>query len=194
MIGAIAGDIIGYVYEHEPIKTKEFPLFTEESRYTDDTVLTIAIAHALLNDRDYSKYLRAWGRKYPNAGYGKSFLTWLAVVDHPPYGSYGNGAAMRVSPIGWACTSIDEVLVEAQRSAAVSHNHPDGIKGAQAVALAVYLARTGATKADIKSELTKRFAYDLERTVTAIRQSYSFDVSCQGSVPESIICFLESDS
>ena len=101
---------------------------------------------------------------------------------------------MRVSPIGWACTSIDEVLVEAQRSAAVSHNHPDGIKGAQAVALAVYLARTGATKADIKSELTKRFAYDLERTVTAIRQSYSFDVSCQGSVPESIICFLESDS
>lgn len=146
MIGAIAGDIIGSDYERKPIKTKDFPLFSDGSTFTDDTVLTIAIAHALQNDRDYAKSLRMFGRKYPNAGYGKSFITWIAVDGHPPYGSWGNGAAMRVSPIGWACSSVDEVLLEAERSAVVSHNHPEGIKGAQAVALAVYLARIGSTK------------------------------------------------
>ena len=194
MLGAIAGDIIGSVYEHQPIKTKDFPLFSDGSTFTDDTVLTIAVADALLDDRDYAKSLRKFGRKYPNAGYGKSFLTWLAVDGHPPYGSWGNGSAMRVSPIGWACNSIDEVLREAERSAVVSHNHPEGIKGAQAVALAVYLARTGSTKTEIKSEITERFGYELERTVDDIRPTYAFDVSCQGSVPESIICFLESVS
>ena len=141
MLGAIAGDIIESVYEHQPIKTKDFPPFSEDSTFTDDTVLTIAVADALLNDRDYAKSLRAWGRKYPNAGYGKSFITWLAVDGHPPYNSWGNGSAMRVSPIGWACNSIEEVLLEAERSAVVSHNHPEGIKGAQAVALAVTLLK-----------------------------------------------------
>ena len=165
MLGAIVGDIIGSVYEHQPIKTKDFPLFSDDSRYTDDTVLTVAIAHALLNDRDYALSLRTWGRKYPDAGYGNSFITWLAVDGHPPYGSWGNGSAMRVSPIGWLCSSIDEVLREAERSAVVSHNHPEGIKGAQAVALAVYLARTDGTKAEIKNEITNRFGYALERTV-----------------------------
>ena len=120
MLGAIAGDIIGSVYERQPIKTKDFLLLSEGSTFTDDTVLTVAIAEALLNDRDYAKSLRTWGRKYPTAGYGKSFITWLAVDDHPPYGSWGNGSAMRVSPIGWACSSIDEVLAEAERSAVVS--------------------------------------------------------------------------
>lgn len=194
MLGAIAGDIIGSVNEHNPIKTKDFPLFVPESRFTDDTVMTVAIAHALLHDRDYAKSLRRFGRMYPNAGYGRSFNTWLAVKGHPPYGSWGNGSAMRVSPIGWACNSVEEVLIEAERSAVVSHNHPEGIKGAQAVALAVYLARTGTSKADIKNELTDRFGYDLKRTLYEIRPDYSFDVSCQGSVPESIIAFLESDS
>ena len=167
MLGAIAGDIIGSTYEHQPIKTKDFPLFSDGSTFTDDTVLTIAVADALLHDRDYAKFLRTWGRKYPNAGYGKSFITWLAVDGHPPYGSWGNGSAMRVSPIGWACSSIDEVLREAECSAVVSHNHPEGIKGAQAVALAVYLARTNSTKSEIKNEITDRFGYDLERTVDA---------------------------
>ena len=194
MIGAIAGDIIGSVYENKPIKTTDFPLFSDGSMFTDDTVLTVAVADALLNDRDYAKFLRIWGRRYPNAGYGKSFITWIAIDGHPPYGSWGNGAAMRVSPIGWVCNSFDEVLAEAECSAVVSHNHPEAIKGAQAVALAVYLARTGSTKKEIKTEITARFGYDLERTLDAIRPTYTFDVSCQGSVPESIICFLESVS
>ena len=194
MIGAIAGDIIGSVYENKPIKTTDFPLFSDGSMFTDDTVLTVAVADALLNDRDYAKFLRIWGRRYPNAGYGKSFITWIAIDGHPPYGSWGNGAAMRVSPIGWVCNSFDEVLAEAECSAVVSHNHPEAIKGAQAVALAVYLARTGSTKTEIKQEITKRFSYDLDRTVDAIRPTYTFDVSTQGSVPESIICFLESVS
>lgn len=194
MLGAIAGDIIGSVYEHNPIKTKDFPLFAPESRFTDDTVLTVAVAHALLHDRDYAKSLRSIGLMYPNAGYGKSFMTWLAVEGHPPYGSWGNGSAMRVSPIGWACNSIEEVLTEAERSAVVSHNHLEGIKGAQAVALAVYLARNAASKMEIKNEIVDRFGYDLTRTLDEIRPDYRFDVSCQGSVPESIIAFLESDS
>ena len=120
MLGAIAGDIIGSVYEHHPITTKDFPLFSDGSTFTDDTVLTIAVADALINDRDYANSLRELGRKYPNAGYGKSFITWLAVDDHPPYGSWGNGSAMRVSPIGWVCNSSDNVLAEAERSAVVS--------------------------------------------------------------------------
>ena len=194
MLGTIAGDIIGSIYEHQPIKTKDFPLFSERSAFTDDTVLTIAVADALTNDRDYAISLREFGREYPNSGYGKAFSTWVAVDDHPPYGSWGNGSAMRVSPIGWACNSVDEVLAEAERSAVVSHNHPEAIKGAQAVAIAVYLARTGSPISEIKSEITARFGYDLERTLDAIRPTYTFDVSCQGSVPESIICFLESVS
>ena len=197
MLGAIAGDIIGSIYEHHPIKTKDFPLYTDRSTFTDDTVLTVAVADALMGERDYAKHLSAWGKKYLSAGYGKSFRTWLAVDGHPPYGSWGNGSAMRVSPIGWAYNSIDEVLLEAERSAVISHNHPEGIKGAQAVALAVYLARTtdySRTKMEIKEQITVRFGYDLSRTLEKIRPTYSFDVSCQGSVPESILCFLESDS
>jgi ADP-ribosylglycohydrolase len=193
MLGAIVGDVIGSVYEAAPIKTTSFPLFTAESTFTDDTVLTVAIAHAMLQGTDYGEALRRFGRRYPDAGYGGSFHDWLCT-DHPaPYNSWGNGAAMRVSPVGLAGASLEEVLREAQRSAEVTHNHPEGIKGAQATAAAVYLARIGVDKARIGETLTQRFGYDLNRRLDDIRPGYRFDVSCQGSVPESIIAFLEAD-
>ena len=194
MIGAIAGDVIGSAFEFDPIKKKEFPLFSGCSSYTDDSVLTIAIAHALLGERQYAQSLWDLGGEFPNAGYGASFIEWLRSLDPKPYNSWGNGAAMRVSPIGWACNSIDEVLEQASISASVSHNHPEGIKGAQAVALAVFLARTATSKKDIKMELINRFNYDLDRSIDSIRPDYEFEVSCQLSVPESIIAFIEADS
>ncbi len=192
MLGAIAGDIIGSVYEQYPIKTMEFPLFQSRSRFTDDTVLTVAIASSILEKVDYAASLRAFGRKYPNAGYGGAFYKWLFDPESGPYNSWGNGAAMRVSPVGFAYATSEEVLKEAENTAAVSHNHPEGIKGAQATALAVFLARTGATKEQIQGEITRRFGYDLNRTIDEIRPRYGFDISCQGTVPEAIIAFLES--
>lgn len=192
MIGAVIGDIIGSVYEWHPLKTEEFPLFSDQSRFTDDTVLTVAVADAILNRRDYAQTIWEYGNKYPQAGYGRSFLSWLQKQDRLPYNSYGNGSAMRVSPVGWAFNHVEEVLAEAEKTAAVTHDHPEGIKGAQAVALTVYLARQGHSKAQIKWEIEQRFAYDLGRTLSEIRPGYTFDVSCQGSVPESIIAFLES--
>ncbi len=194
MIGAIAGDIIGSVYEHEPTKSKDFPLFRKWSRFTDDTVLTVAVAAAILSDRDYRRTVREFGGKYPAAGYGASFAGWLRSENPQPYNSWGNGSAMRVSPVGFAFDSIEEVLAEAERSAAISHNHPEGIKGAQATAVAIFLARTQADKALIRSEIENRFGYDLSRTVSEIRPGYNFDISCQGSVPEAVICFLESET
>jgi ADP-ribosylglycohydrolase len=193
MIGAIAGDIIGSIYEGRPIKTTDFPLFGPNSRFTDDTVLTVATAEALLTDQHYERQYRAYGRQYPHAGYGGSFIHWIFDEKAGPYNSWGNGSAMRVSPIGWAFDSVDEVLAEAERSAAVTHNHPEGIKGAQATALAVFRARTGCNKPAIKQEIEQRFGYDLSRRLDAIRPVYGFDVSCQGSVPEAIIAFLEGD-
>src|SRR6185436_11721179 len=193
MLGAICGDIIGSVYEHHPIKTIAFPLFGPRSRFTDDTVMTAATAAALLGDLSYEQAYREYGRRYPNAGYGGAFRRWLDTADPQPYGSWGNGSAMRASPIGWARNSADEVLEEAARSAGVTHDHEEGIKGAQAVALGVFLARTGASKDDIRDELAGRFSYDLGRTIDEIREEYTFDVSCQGSVPEAITAFLESD-
>ena len=194
MIGAIAGDIIGSVYEHRPIKTTRFPLLTAESRFTDDTVLTVAVAAAILDKREYGEVIADFATRYPRAGYGRSFKQWVQSWEHEPYGSYGNGSAMRVSPVGFAFNTVAAVLREAKRSAQVTHNHPEGIKGAQATALAIFLARTGKTKQYIKKELVSRFGYDLDRTLDDIRPAYSFDVTCQGSVPESIIAFLESDS
>ncbi|MCB9419773.1 MAG: ADP-ribosylglycohydrolase family protein [Ardenticatenaceae bacterium] len=194
MIGAIAGDVIGSVFERRPIKTTDFPLFSPHSRFTDDTVLTVAVAYAILNGIDYGEAIQDFGRRYPNAGYGGSFFNWLLVEERRPYNSWGNGSAMRVSPVGWAFDSLDAVLAEAEKSAAVTHNHPEGIMGAQATAVAIHLARKGHSKTDIKAEISRRFGYDLERTVDGIRPFYHFDVSCQGSVPESIIAFLESDS
>ena len=192
MLGAIAGDIIGSVYEAHPIKSTDFPLFGPHSRFTDDTVLTVAVAYAILEKVDYAAALRAFGRRYPGAGYGGAFYQWMFLPDGGPYNSWGNGSAMRVSPVGFAFESVAAVLEEAKRSAAVTHNHPEGIKGAQATALSVLFARKGEGKDFIKTEIEKRFAYNLNRTLDAIRPSYSFDVSCQGSVPESIIAFLES--
>lgn len=194
MIGAIAGDIIGSIYEANPIKTKTFPLFHPRCRFTDDTVLTVAAAQAILTDRDYGRWFREIGRRHPHAGYGGSFIRWLLTDAAPPYNSWGNGAAMRVSPVGWAFDDAATVLEEAARTAEVTHNHPEGIKGAQAAALAVFLARTTGDKALIKTKISQRFGYDLDRNLDAIRPGYSFDVSCQGTVPEALIAFLEADS
>ena len=191
MLGAIAGDIIGSVFEQFPIKSAQFPLFSPLSRFTDDTVLTAAIADAILNKIDYATALKNFGREYPNAGYGSSFYRWVHSADNKPYNSWGNGSAMRVSPAGFAFDSVQEVLREAKKSAEVTHNHPEGIKGAQATALAVFLARTGQPKEKIKQEISERFEYDLNRTLDKIRPAYRLDISCQGSVPEAIIAFLE---
>lgn len=195
MLGAIAGDIIGSIYEgrHHRIKTTDFPLFDARCRFTDDTVLTIATAEVLLHGLDYAAVYRAYGRRYPDAGYGGAFIQWIFDDQAGPYNSWGNGSAMRVSPIGWAFDTVAEVLAEAERSAAVTHNHPEGIKGAQATALAVYLARTGHPKAAIKQEIEQRFGYHLSRRLDDIRPGYRFEVSCQGSVPEAMIAFLEAE-
>jgi ADP-ribosylglycohydrolase len=191
MLGAIAGDIIGSVFERSPIKSLQFPLFSPLSRFTDDTVLTVAIAGAILKNIDYAIALKDFGRQYPDAGYGSSFYRWIHSDDSKPYNSWGNGSAMRVSPVGYAFNSVQDVLREAQKSAGVTHNHPEGIKGAQATALAAFLARTGHSKEKIKQEISERFEYDLNRTLDEIRPAYRFDISCQGSVPEAIIAFLE---
>lgn len=193
MIGAIAGDIIGSVFEQDPIKTTAFPLFCESSRFTDDSVLSVAIADAILTQSDYAITLKQYSRKYPAAGYGMSFLRWIQSSGTKPYNSWGNGSAMRVSPVGFAFDSMEDVLREAERTAAVTHNHPEGIKGAQATALAIFLAREGADKSEIRRQIQHRFDYNLNRSTDDIRPDYVFDVSCQGSVPESIIAFLESE-
>ncbi len=194
MMGAIAGDIVGSVYEAMPCKRKDFPLFRDDCSFTDDTVLTLAVANAILGDGDYQAAVLELGRAWPHAGYGASFFRWLHTDNPGPYNSWGNGAAMRVSPVGFAFDTEEDVLREAARSAAITHDHPEGIKGAQAVALAVWMARTGRDKPAIRHELETRFDYDLGRTLAAIRPEYRFDVSCQGSVPEAVIAFLESDS
>src|SRR4051812_22372773 len=156
MLGAIAGDVIGSAWEAKGEKRLDFPLFTKFSRFTDDTVMTVAVAHALLEHRDYAEAMREYGLRYPFAGYGMQFSRWLCDQSMGPYGSYGNGAAMRVSPVAWAVHSMDAVLAEAARSAAPTHSHPEGIKGAQALALAVFLARTAVEKEDIRREIASR--------------------------------------
>ena len=194
MIGAIAGDIIGSVYEHRPIKTKDFPLFDDRCTFTDDTVLTVAVAEAILSGGPYVDSVRRIGRRYPYAGYGGSFSRWLHSDDLEPYNSWGNGSAMRVSPVGFAFSTENEVLHQARMTAEITHNHPEGIKGAQATALAIYLARTGRNKKAIQARIKDLFAYDLDRTVDDIRPLYSFDISCQGTVPEAMVAFLDSNS
>lgn len=193
MIGAIIGDVIGSVHEHAETKTTEFPLFTPDSRFTDDTVLTIATADALMSDGDYQRAYRMWGTRYPDAGFGKAFRGWLRSALPQPYQSWGNGSAMRVSPVAFVFDSPADVLVEAKRSAVVTHDHPEGIKGAQASALVVYLARQKVSKPEIRAEIAGRFGYDLSRSIEEIRPGYAFDVSCQGSVPEAITAFLETE-
>ena len=194
MLGAIAGDVIGSVYEHHHIKTTEFPLFQAGCVFTDDTVMTVAVADAILSQSDYAASMKAFGRKYQHAGYGSAFINWIFEDQVRPYNSWGNGSAMRVSPIGLAFDDVDTVLQEAVRTAEVSHNHPEGIKGAQATALAVLMARKGESKEQIRHELSRRFGYNLARTIDEIRPAYHFDVSCQGTVPEAVIAFLDSSS
>ena len=194
MIGAIAGDIIGSVYERWRIKTKDFPLFQPNSRFTDDSVLTVAVADAILSGCPYAESIRRWGRLYPRAGYGGTFIRWLRSEDPHPYDSWGNGAAMRVSPVGFAFSSEEDVLHQARLTAEMTHNHPEGIKGAQATALAILLARKGTGKEGIRSRIAAQFGYDLDRTVDEIRCGYSFEISCQKTVPEAIVSFLDSDS
>ena len=202
MLGAIAGDVIGSVYENIGTKRTDFKLFHLLSTYTDDTVLTVAVAHAILESEGYGVAIKRFARRHPLRGFGPSFLKWMALPSMEPYNSFGNGSAMRVSPVGWAFDTIEETLEEAKKTAECTHNHPEGIKGAQAVALAIWLARRNSERGtpnaesrhEIKRELEERFGYDLRRTLDEIRPGYTFDMTCQGSVPESIIAFLESDS
>jgi ADP-ribosylglycohydrolase len=192
ILGAISGDIIGSSYEFNNVKSMDFELFTNDTYFTDDSVLTAATMYAILRQTDYAQAYRRFARNYPHRGYGGHFKAWMYADNSKPYNSWGNGSAMRASPIGWSCDSIDAVLAEAKKSAEVTHNHPEGVKGAHAAAAAVYLARTGKSKDEIKRFVADSFGYDLDRTIAVIRPAYDFDVSCQGSVPEAIIAFLES--
>jgi ADP-ribosylglycohydrolase len=193
MLGAIAGDVIGSVYEAANIKSARFPLFSRDCCCTDDSVLTVATADVLLNGGDYRSAYQAYFHKFPRAGYGGSFVAWANQRRAEPYNSWGNGSAMRVSPVGWARETLADVLDEAERSAAVTHDHPEGIKGAQAVAGAVLLARTWRDKGAVRALVADRCGYDLSRPLEQIRKTYSFDVSCQGTVPVAVRAFLESD-
>lgn len=201
MYGALLGDMIGAPYEFDRgNKTKEFPLFCEYSHFTDDSVMTIAVAEALLDyqfreDEDIKtgliESMRKWGKKYPNAGYGRKFYHWLHARHPEPYGSYGNGSAMRVSSAGWLFDTLEQTRHMARLTAEVTHNHPEGIKGAEATASAIFLARTSHSKDEIKDYIAKEFGYDLSRTCDQIRPGYYHNESCQKTVPEAITAFLE---
>lgn len=195
LIGAIAGDIIGSPYELKGhrIKRTDFPLFNRDSTFTDDTILTLAVAQWIQNrNGNLVEILHTLGNKYINVGFGHAFKCWLRSKNPKPYNSWGNGAAMRVSSIGASCRYLNEVLDLAEQTASITHNHPEGIKGAQAVAVSIYLAYRGFSKTNIKDYIENTFGYNLSRTIEEIRDGYSFDSSCQGSVPEAIIAFLES--
>jgi len=203
MLGAIVGDTVGSVYEWHNIKSTEFPLFSRESRFTDDTVMTVAVAHALLNaaeqGRDLSqpelvRIMQSYGRLYPDAGYGGRFAHWLQSAHPKPYSSYGNGSGMRVSPVAWVSDDLREVERLATATAEITHNHPEGIKGAKAIAGCILLGRQGASNPAIRAYAEEVHGYDLGFTLDEIRPSYQFDVSCQGSVPHAIVAFLESTS
>lgn len=208
MYGAFIGDIVGSKYEFHNIKTKNFPLFSQGCDYTDDTIMTAAVAKALMlsreeqsenseNGKGFHEFLievmQDFGKRYPNptGAYGGSFAIWLRQATPKPYGSYGNGSAMRVSPCGLAAVTIEEAKALARASASVSHNHPEGIKGAEAVASAIFLAKCGKSKEEIRQYINKHY-YKLNFTLDSIREAYRFDGSCQGSVPQAIVAFLES--
>ncbi len=193
MFGAIAGDVIGAPYEWNRVKHKEFPLFCRQTTFTDDTVLTVAVAKAILDGRCYAEVMRELGSRHPHRGYGGFFREWLLDADMGPYNSFGNGAAMRVSPAGFAAAGRQEALALAEASAECTHNHPEGIKGAQSTSLAIFLARGGAGKDAIRDAIANEFGYDLARTLEEIRPVYSFNETCQATVPEAIISFLEAD-
>ena len=201
MYGAIIGDIAGSSYEFDPVKKKDFVLFRDKSEPTDDSFMTAAVAETLLgltgNESDtrikklFVDKMKKWGRRHPFAGYGGRFSLWLMGPDRSPYNSFGNGSAMRVSPAGWLYDDLETTRKMARLSSEVTHDHPEGIKGAESVAAAIFMARKGATKEEIKKYIETEFEYDLDRTCADIRPDYDFDVTCQGSVPESFIAFLE---
>lgn len=199
MLGALAGDIIGSVYEFYGTKSTEFDLFSDASRFTDDSVMTLAVAKWLVEDEAHTLHyliycMQELGHEHPYAGYGGMFLGWLSEDNPQPYNSWGNGAGMRVSPVGLYAKTLDEALALAALTASVTHNHPEGVKGAQAIATSVFLAKEGKSKQEIKDYVEKTFDYNLHRTIAEIRPRYGFDVSCPGSVPEAIIAFLEGNS
>jgi ADP-ribosylglycohydrolase len=192
MIGALVGDIVGSVYEWHNIKTKDFPLFSGKCFFTDDSVLTIALADSLLSGEPYVQNLKSYYRRYPKAGYGGRFHQWAQSEDPQPYNSWGNGSAMRISPVGYAFNDLDLVLVMAKEFTEVTHNHPEGIKGGQATAAAIFLARSGKSKDEIRAYTESHFGYDLSRHVDEIRPTYEFNESCQETVPQAIRAFLDS--
>lgn len=200
LMGAILGDITGSIYEFDPHKQTDIALQDERMDYTDDTIMTIAVADWIINDKKHTKdvlvdRMKQWGHKYPHpmGAYGNMFAQWLRDNNPRPYNSWGNGSAMRVSAVGFAFDTLDETLKVAKISAEVTHNHPEGIKGAQATAAAIFMARTGCDKDAIKRYISATFGYDLNRTCDDIRPTYGFDGSCQGTVPESIVAFLDSN-
>ena len=204
MIGAIIGDIIGspYEFDHNNIKTTKFPLFSKKSYFTDDTVMTLAVAEALMNaygdeqalEEELIACMQHYGRKYPHAGYGVNFGRWLHEEDPQPYNSFGNGSAMRVAPVAWLYNDLRTVEYYAMLTARVTHDHPEGIKGAQAVAAAIYLARKGCSKEYIREYISGRYFYNFDRTCDKIRPTYRHVESCQETVPEALTAFFEGNS
>ena len=196
MLGAIIGDIVGSVYEFNNFRSKDFePLFHRKAFFTDDTVCTVAVADALVNARHPAEALKDWGQRYwENGGWGRSFALWLGSDSLEPYNSYGNGAAMRVAPAGMLAQSLEEAIGLSYMVTEVTHNHPEGMKGAAATAVAGYLARTGSSQACIRGYIADTFGYDMTKTVDEIRPSYRFNESCQQTVPQALTCVLEADS
>ena len=194
MLGAIIGDIVGSRFEFKEFKSTEFELFDAECDYTDDSICTVAIANAILNKKSYKDELLKWCRKYPApmGSYGNRFSTWIYSENPQPYGSFGNGSAMRVSAVGWLFDNETEVLKQAELSALPTHNHPEGVKGAQSVGLAIFMSRKGASKEEIRREIQEKFGYNLSITCNEIRPTYHFSETCQGTVPQAIVAFLDS--
>lgn len=191
MIGAITGDIVGSIYERKNLKSKDFPFFGDECRFTDDTVCTVAVADCLMNDGDFAEYFRKFVKRHPGRGYGGMFRRW-ATSDGGAYNSWGNGSAMRVSPVAHMAKNAADVLKLAEQSASVTHSHPDAVAGAQAVSLTMWMIMSGMNVEDVRQEITERFGYDLSNSVDEIRSKYKFDVSCAGTAPQAITCALEA--
>lgn len=195
MLGAIIGDIVGSIYEKDRIKTKDFPLFGDDNRITDDTVCTVAVADSLLNDLHPATTMQKWCQRYPDAGYGKNFRKWIYSDSPTPYHSYGNGSAMRVSPAAFLNQdNLENALNASDKVTEITHNHPEGIKGARATTHAIWLAFQNEKPHAIRENISREYRYDLSKSVDEIRPDYSFDVTCQGSVPQAITCALESNS
>lgn len=194
MFGAIIGDIVGSCYERVNCKSTNFEFLDPHSRFTDDSVMTVATADALLNGLSFADTYWDWGNRYPNAGYGGRFFGWLHSPDKKPYFSFGNGSAMRISPVGWAFETLEETLEAACNSASVTHDHPHGIEGAESAAAAIWMARNGETKEEICRFVEDRFFYDLSRSLDEIRPGYEFDVTCMGTMPVVFRAFLESEN